>query len=143
MSFSQNLASLRKQANLSQEKLAEQLGVTRQAVSKWESGLSSPDLDMVVRLCEILNVTSDQLLTGTAPQSNKAKAALADNVLLPILITVFMSVVFISGVILLLFYLVTPYIHASVAIIGLICMFLSAICFCTTILWKLCRKKKK
>lgn len=60
--FSANLKELRKQANMSQDSLAEQLSVSRQTVSSWERGKSYPDLDMLVRICEILHVTPNRLL---------------------------------------------------------------------------------
>lgn len=59
---SQNLVELRKAAGLTQEQLAERLFVTRQAVSKWERGESRPDLDTVVALAELYNVSTDDLL---------------------------------------------------------------------------------
>ena len=60
--FSANLKELRKQANMSQDSLAEQLSVSRQTVSSWERGKSYPDLDMLVRICEMLHVTPNKLL---------------------------------------------------------------------------------
>ena len=62
MNFNENLFMLRRRDNLSQEELAEKLGVTRQAVSKWESAQSSPDLDKIVEMCKIFNVSADNLL---------------------------------------------------------------------------------
>lgn len=59
---SQNLVELRKAAGLTQEQLAERLFVTRQAVSKWERGESRPDLDTIVALAELYNVSVDDLL---------------------------------------------------------------------------------
>ena len=50
MDFSEKIAMLRRQKNWSQEELAEKLMVTRQAVSKWESAQSMPDLDKLVQL---------------------------------------------------------------------------------------------
>lgn len=64
MAFSDNLQQIRKKANISQEKLAEQLHISRQAVSKWESAQSVPDADTCLRLCEILGVSPNQLLLG-------------------------------------------------------------------------------
>lgn len=74
MAFSNNLQHLRKEANLSQEKLAEQLHITRQAVSKWESGQALPDTDTCLRLCEILGVSPNRLLLGeeNLDSSNKS-----------------------------------------------------------------------
>ena len=62
MKFSDKLSKLRKENNLSQEQLAEKLGVSRQAVSKWESGLSYPDMEKILSMCSILNCKLDELL---------------------------------------------------------------------------------
>lgn len=58
------IRNLRKQQGLSQEELAHQLGVSRQAVSKWESNQTMPDLDKLVLMSEIFEVTTDYLLKG-------------------------------------------------------------------------------
>lgn len=62
MRFKDKLAQKRKENNLSQEILADKLGVSRQAVSKWESGASYPDMDKILQLCKILNCTLEDLL---------------------------------------------------------------------------------
>ena len=62
MNLGEKLLALRKEKNMSKEQLAELLGVSRQAVSKWETGESLPDVDKVVRLSQILGVTTDHLL---------------------------------------------------------------------------------
>ena len=56
------LATLRRQHNLSQEQLAEQLGISRQAVSKWERAESSPDTDNLIALAQLYKVSLDRLL---------------------------------------------------------------------------------
>ena len=58
------LLNLRKKKGLSQEEVAEKLNVTRQTVSKWETEQSSPDFDKIVPLCELYEITPDELLTG-------------------------------------------------------------------------------
>lgn len=58
------LCELRKKHNLSQEELAGMLGVSRQAVSKWERSESSPDTDNLIELAKIYNITLDELLNG-------------------------------------------------------------------------------
>ncbi len=68
MSFAEKLRQLRKQKNLSQEKIADLLGVSRQSVSKWENGLSQPDTNNLIRLAEILEVSLDEL-TGITSES--------------------------------------------------------------------------
>ena len=62
MILADKVISLRKQNGWSQEQLAEQLEVSRQAVSKWESGTSIPDLDRIVRMSELFGVSTDYLL---------------------------------------------------------------------------------
>ena len=57
----------RKRLNLTQDQLAEQLGVTAQAVSKWENDQSCPDISMLPRLAEIFGISTDELLGREAP----------------------------------------------------------------------------
>jgi len=60
--FSENLKKIRKENNLSQEQLAEELGVSRQAISKWESAVAYPEMDKIIALCEKFNLNIDDLL---------------------------------------------------------------------------------
>lgn len=60
--FAENLKTLRKQKELTQETLAIKLHITRQTISKWEKGLSVPDAEQLVRLAEVLEVPITQLL---------------------------------------------------------------------------------
>ena len=62
MSMGNKLAEARKKQNLTQEQLAERLGVTRQAVSRWESDAAYPETDKLVRMARLLNVSCDYLL---------------------------------------------------------------------------------
>ena len=62
MSISAKIQQLRKSNGLSQEQLAEKLEVSRQAVSKWESGVSSPDMEKIVLLSELFEVSTDYLI---------------------------------------------------------------------------------
>ena len=62
MIFADKLIHLRKKAGWSQEELAEQMNVTRQSVSKWEGAQSVPDLEKMVRLSELFEVSTDYLL---------------------------------------------------------------------------------
>lgn len=68
MNFCNNLQKLRKNKNISQEQLAEELGVSRQAVSKWESGASYPEMDKLVLLCKIFNCNLDDLINKDITQ---------------------------------------------------------------------------
>lgn len=62
LDLSEKIVKLRKNNGLTQEQLAEQLNVSRQSVSKWESGQAAPDIDKIVALGEIFHVTTDYLL---------------------------------------------------------------------------------
>lgn len=65
MDFSEKLLALRKANDLTQEQLAEKLDVSRQSISKWESGQVVPDLGKIVALSTVFNVTTDYLLKSS------------------------------------------------------------------------------
>ena len=67
MELQDRIAAVRKAAGLTQEQLGERVGVTRQAVSKWESGQAVPEALTIARLCEELNVSADYVLLGREP----------------------------------------------------------------------------
>ncbi len=73
--FGENLQKLRKEKNISQEQLAEKLGVTRQSVSKWESGTSYPEMDKIVILCKIFNCDIDTIINKDVMEEKKKKDA--------------------------------------------------------------------
>lgn len=62
MDISEKILQLRKAKGFTQEELAEKLNVSRQSVSKWESGQSVPELEKLVTLCEVFQVSADYLL---------------------------------------------------------------------------------
>ena len=65
MNLADRIQQLRKRKGISQEELADRIGVSRQAVSKWESGQTSPDLEKIVLLSDYFEVSTDYLLKGT------------------------------------------------------------------------------
>ena len=69
MALSEKLYTLRKKSGLSQEQLAEQLNVSRQAISKWESGTSSPESDKLIAISRYFNVSLDYLMKEDNDQS--------------------------------------------------------------------------
>lgn len=69
MNIGEKLFELRKNKNLSQEEVAEKLNVTRQTVSKWETNQSTPDFDKIVPLCELFEISTDELLRGKKSES--------------------------------------------------------------------------
>ena len=64
MTLGKRIAALRKEKELKQDTLAEALGVSPQAVSKWENDQTCPDISLLPRLAELLDVTVDELLSG-------------------------------------------------------------------------------
>ena len=71
MNIGSTIYNLRTAKNLSQEELAERLDVSRQSVSKWETDASVPDLDKLVKLCEIFEVTLDELVGRDSPKDER------------------------------------------------------------------------
>ena len=65
MILADKIIELRKKSGMSQEELAEKLGVSRQSISKWEGAQSTPDLNRILQLSEIFGVTTDSLLKDT------------------------------------------------------------------------------
>lgn len=74
MIIGNNIAALRKARKLSQEQLAEQLGVSRQAVSKWETGQSEPTAKNLVELARLFEVTVSDLVEAESPSQGKRAA---------------------------------------------------------------------
>ena len=74
MNMADRIQDLRKNKGISQEELADKIGVSRQAVSKWESKQSTPDLEKIIMLSEFFNVTTDYIIKGIEPiQDNNQK----------------------------------------------------------------------
>jgi len=72
MRFEEKIVELRKAKGLSQEELAEQLGVSRQAVSRWELGSTLPDITNLLQLCELFGVSADYLIRDEEQLSVKS-----------------------------------------------------------------------
>ena len=69
MNYGQKIADLRKENKLTQAELGNKLNVTAQAVSKWENGLSEPDIESIKKMCEIFGVSVDEFL-GVSKKEN-------------------------------------------------------------------------
>jgi transcriptional regulator with XRE-family HTH domain len=69
--LSEKIINLRKSHGWSQEELAERLNVSRQSVSKWESGISNPDLDKSVTMSTLFGVSTDYLLKDAANEERE------------------------------------------------------------------------
>ena len=75
--LSDNLIQLRRKSGLSQEQLADKIGVSRQAISKWECGQSTPELEKLMAMSELFNVSLDELTKG--PSESPAKDTSAES----------------------------------------------------------------
>ena len=75
MSFRANLQYLRAQRNMPQEQLAMLLGVSRQAISKWESEKAYPEMDKLLMICDLFGCTLDDLVLGDVSASVNVGAA--------------------------------------------------------------------
>ena len=64
MTFAEKLKSIRKQAGMSQEQLAEKLGVSRQAVTKWETDAGIPDIENIMAISALSDISIDELLSN-------------------------------------------------------------------------------
>lgn len=73
MTIADRIQQLRKTKGLSQEELADKVGVSRQAVSKWESGQSVPDIDRISLLSNTFEVTTDYLIKGIEPKPENGR----------------------------------------------------------------------
>lgn len=70
MTLGEILLGYRTNIGMSQEKLAEKIGVSRQTISKWETNQSTPDFDKILPLCEVLGITTEELIKGEKEVKN-------------------------------------------------------------------------
>lgn len=80
MILADKITDLRKKNGWSQEELANQLGVSRQAVSKWESSSSIPDLDKIIRMSNLFEVSTDYLLKDSLEEQSDDRETLENRV---------------------------------------------------------------
>ena len=79
MTLGERLFEYRNSINMSQEKLAEKIGVTRQTISKWETNQSTPDFDKIVPLCEVFGISTDELIKGEKRADEKEFKQIQNN----------------------------------------------------------------
>jgi transcriptional regulator with XRE-family HTH domain len=93
MTIGERLLKLRKEKNISQEELANELDVSRQTISKWETDQSLPDSDKIIPLCNYFGITSDELLTGNSnikeAKQDNVKSNFARNIAIAVMLYIF------------------------------------------------------
>lgn len=75
MTIGEKIYTLRKSSGWSQEELADRIGVTRQAVSRWEADSAKPDADKIIELCDLFQISADYLLRDVEPEATPAAPA--------------------------------------------------------------------
>ena len=75
------ISACRKKLNITQEKLAEELGVSKNAVSKWERGLNLPDASLMLKLCQTINISLNELFAGEYLNEDRLKEQSEKNLL--------------------------------------------------------------
>ena len=73
MTLGNRIQQLRKEHNMSQGDLADALDISRQSVSKWETDTATPDLDKLLKLSEIFDITLDELVKGQSPSPKETQ----------------------------------------------------------------------
>ena len=79
MEFNNKLYELRKQKGFSQEELANRLNVSRQTVSKWEVGESTPDMEKLVAMSDLFEISLDELVKGVEPEKETASGQISSS----------------------------------------------------------------
>ena len=89
------IKSIRIENNLTQKELADKLGVTYQAVSKWENGKNIPDLSIIKKLCDDFNIDIDELLNGVKKEKEKKQKKIVSNIVLPLFVLISLLTIYI------------------------------------------------
>lgn len=76
------IANLRKEKEYTQEQLAEKLNVSNKSISRWENGNTMPDLSLIPKLCEILDISINELLSGERIENDNYQKKLEENIII-------------------------------------------------------------
>jgi len=125
MNFGEKLVKLRKEKNISQEGLANYMKVSRQTISNWESDITSPNIEQVIKLAKFFNVSIDSLLNikGKDIKTNKNDTLVNIMIFLFKFRIIFSIVIILIILIALAIYIIHYNIHKTVGIYNLQCTF--------------------
>lgn len=138
MKVNEKIYNLRKKHNLSQEELADKLNVSRQTISKWELGESTPDFDKIVPICELFQITTEELLRDNKDfkmEENNNKVDVTKAIL--ICVSIFLYFLAIIGTI-----LAEEVFHLNDGLVAATFLILSAIATVILVFTLLTRKSK-
>ena len=142
MKIGRFIAECRKKSNLTQVQLAEKLGITDKAISKWERGIAMPDSSIMLDLCDILNISVNELLSGEKISMENYNKELENNLLemikqkeqadkrllsLEVFIGITATVILFALVLLASFVPMADWVRVSIIVLGFIMFF--ACCF--------------
>jgi transcriptional regulator with XRE-family HTH domain len=101
MNFGKNLIKLRASKNLSQESLAEKIGVTRQSISNWENGDLKPDIEKTVQIAKVFSVDINDLVSGEVGKASKKKTRMTSRAIrkMTLLICGFFVITYIGAIV--------------------------------------------
>ena len=101
MKFNEKLIELRKKAGFSQEQLGDKLDVTRQTVSKWELGETTPEMEKLIRMSEIFNISIDELIGNNNTYKEAQKVIVLSNkkIFFHVILSIIILALFIYGII--------------------------------------------
>lgn len=126
MTIGEKIKELRKQNNFTQEDLANKLNISRQTISKWETNLSLPDIDNIIMLCNLFNISSDELLQLRKISSNKKKLLLLD---------IIIAIIGFIGIIIFSYLLISSKIDETSSIITINAYGITTIIFCLIVIF--------
>ena len=78
MDFGEQIKKLRKETQLTQEQFAEKLNISRQAISNWENNRNLPDIEMLIQISKVFQISLDQLILGGNQMNNMAEKLIKD-----------------------------------------------------------------
>lgn len=78
MNFGEQIKKVRKDRNLTQQEMAEKLGISRQAISNWENDKNLPDIEMLISMSQVFHLTLDELILGGTQMNNMTQKLIKD-----------------------------------------------------------------
>ena len=78
MNFSEQIKKIRVDKGITQQEMANNLGISRQAISNWENDRNLPDIEMIIKIAQVFNLTLDELILGGIDMNNMTEKLIKD-----------------------------------------------------------------